>query len=60
MIGRSVRRIDGVAKVTGEAVYGIDHEEPRMLHGSTSPRPRQCRVCTPSSRQPMQWAEQAG
>ena len=41
MIGRSVRRIDGVAKVTGEAVFGIDHEEPRMLHGKIlrSPTP---------------------
>jgi CO/xanthine dehydrogenase Mo-binding subunit len=32
-IGRSVRRSDGVAKVTGRAVFGIDREEPRMLHG---------------------------
>ena len=32
-IGRSVRRLDGIAKVTGEAVFGIDYEEPRLLHG---------------------------
>lgn len=32
LIGRSVRRQDGDAKVRGAFVYGIDHEEPRMLH----------------------------
>jgi CO/xanthine dehydrogenase Mo-binding subunit len=33
IIGQSVRRSDGDAKVRGAAVYGIDYEEPRMLHG---------------------------
>jgi CO/xanthine dehydrogenase Mo-binding subunit len=33
VIGRSVRRTDGDSKVRGAAVYGIDYEEPRMLHG---------------------------
>jgi CO/xanthine dehydrogenase Mo-binding subunit len=32
LIGRRIRRADGEAKVRGEAVYGIDHEEPRQLH----------------------------
>jgi CO/xanthine dehydrogenase Mo-binding subunit len=31
-IGRSIRRADGEAKVTGAATYCIDREEPRMLH----------------------------
>jgi CO/xanthine dehydrogenase Mo-binding subunit len=31
-IGASARRSDGVAKVRGEAVYGIDYAEPWMLH----------------------------
>ena len=33
-LGRSVRRSDGVAKVRGTAVYGMDYAEPRMLHAS--------------------------
>jgi CO/xanthine dehydrogenase Mo-binding subunit len=33
IIGESVRRADGEAKVRGETVYGIDYEEPRLLHG---------------------------
>jgi CO/xanthine dehydrogenase Mo-binding subunit len=32
LIGKSVRRSDGEAKVTGAAVYAIDYEEPRLLH----------------------------
>jgi CO/xanthine dehydrogenase Mo-binding subunit len=32
VIGKDVRRSDGKAKVTGAAVYAIDHEEPRLLH----------------------------
>ncbi len=32
VIGRSVRRADGAAKVTGAATYCLDREEPRMLH----------------------------
>ncbi len=32
MIGRSVRRADGPAKVTGAATYCLDRELPRMLH----------------------------
>lgn len=32
VIGRSVRRADGPAKVRGEAVFGFDYAEPRMLH----------------------------
>ena len=32
VIGRSVRRADGAAKVRGEAVFGFDYAEPRMLH----------------------------
>jgi CO/xanthine dehydrogenase Mo-binding subunit len=32
LIGRSVRRADGAAKVTGAATYCLDREEPRMLH----------------------------
>jgi CO/xanthine dehydrogenase Mo-binding subunit len=33
VIGAAVERSDGVAKATGEAVYGIDYAEPGMLHG---------------------------
>lgn len=33
-IGRSVRRLDGAGKVTGEARFTMDWEEPRMLHGA--------------------------
>jgi CO/xanthine dehydrogenase Mo-binding subunit len=32
VIGRSVRRADGEAKVTGAATYCLDRELPRMLH----------------------------
>ena len=32
VVGSSVRRGDGEAKVTGAAVYCLDYEEPRMLH----------------------------
>jgi CO/xanthine dehydrogenase Mo-binding subunit len=32
VIGRSVRRADGPAKVTGAATYCLDRELPRMLH----------------------------
>jgi CO/xanthine dehydrogenase Mo-binding subunit len=32
VVGKRLPRGDAVAKVTGRAVYGIDHEEPRMLH----------------------------
>lgn len=32
IIGRSIRRADGEAKVTGAATYCVDREEPRMLH----------------------------
>jgi CO/xanthine dehydrogenase Mo-binding subunit len=32
VIGRSVRRADGAAKVTGAAIYTLDRELPRMLH----------------------------
>ena len=32
VVGSSVRRLDGEAKVTGAAVYCLDYEEPRMLH----------------------------
>ena len=31
-IGRSIRRADGEAKVTGAAIYCLDRELPRMLH----------------------------
>jgi 2-dehydro-3-deoxygluconokinase len=31
-VGKRLPRGDAVAKVTGRAVYGIDYEEPRMLH----------------------------
>ena len=31
VVGSSVRRVDGEAKVTGAAVYCLDYEEPRML-----------------------------
>ncbi len=33
VVGERVERSDGVTKVTGEAVYGVDHVEPGMLHG---------------------------
>ena len=33
VIGERVVRSDGATKVTGEAVYGVDHVEPGMLHG---------------------------
>jgi CO/xanthine dehydrogenase Mo-binding subunit len=32
LIGQRVRRSDGTAKVTGEAIYGFDHVEAGMLH----------------------------
>jgi CO/xanthine dehydrogenase Mo-binding subunit len=32
VVGKRLPRGDAVAKVTGRAVYGIDYEEPRMLH----------------------------
>lgn len=32
-IGRSVERVDAVAKVTGQAVYAVDVSIPGMLHG---------------------------
>lgn len=32
-VGKSVPRIDGIAKVTGKAVYGVDVKLPNMLHG---------------------------
>jgi len=33
-IGQSVRRSDGADKVTGRALFAVDREEARMLHGS--------------------------
>lgn len=32
VVGKSVRRADGEAKVRGSAVYGMDYVEPGMLH----------------------------
>ena len=32
VVGKSHRKIDGVAKATGEAVYADDIQLPRMLH----------------------------
>jgi CO/xanthine dehydrogenase Mo-binding subunit len=32
-LGRSVPRVDGVAKVTGQARYAVDFSRPGMLHG---------------------------
>ncbi|MCW3002091.1 MAG: aldehyde oxidase and xanthine dehydrogenase molybdopterin binding protein [Conexibacter sp.] len=32
VIGTNARRSDGEDKVRGTAIYGMDHEEPRMLH----------------------------
>jgi CO/xanthine dehydrogenase Mo-binding subunit len=32
VLGRSIRRLDGEAKVRGAAIYGIDYEESGMLH----------------------------
>jgi CO/xanthine dehydrogenase Mo-binding subunit len=32
-VGEAVARADGPAKVTGEAVYGVDYLEPGTLHG---------------------------
>ena len=32
-IGRSVQRIDAIAKVTGQAIYTVDVSAPGMLHG---------------------------
>ena len=34
VIGERVPRADGQAKVSGEAVYGVDHEEPGMIWGA--------------------------
>lgn len=34
VIGERVARTDGQAKVSGEAVYGVDHEEPGMIWGA--------------------------
>ena len=41
VVGSSVRRVDGEAKVTGAAVYCLDYEEPWMLHAKLlrSPEP---------------------
>ncbi|NND02670.1 MAG: xanthine dehydrogenase family protein molybdopterin-binding subunit [Acidimicrobiia bacterium] len=33
-VGQSVRRSDARAKVTGEALYAVDHAIPDMLHGA--------------------------
>ena len=33
-VGRSVRRLDAVGKVTGTAAYGVDIRLPGMLHGA--------------------------
>ena len=33
-VGRSLRRTDARAKVTGEARYAVDHVLPDMLHGA--------------------------
>jgi len=33
VVGERVERTDGVTKVTGEAIYGVDYVEPGMLHG---------------------------
>ena len=33
-VGRSVPRLDGLEKVTGRAVYGVDVELPGMLYGA--------------------------
>lgn len=32
VVGASIKRTDGVTKVTGEAVYGVDYVEPGMLY----------------------------
>lgn len=32
-VGQSVARVDGVAKVTGQAKYAVDFAKPGMLHG---------------------------
>ena len=32
VVGESVERTDGVTKVTGEAIYGVDYVEPGMLY----------------------------
>ncbi len=33
-VGKSVIRVDGLEKVTGRAVYGVDVELPGMLYGA--------------------------
>ena len=33
LLGTRAPRTDGLAKVTGEAIYGVDHEEPGMIWG---------------------------
>ena len=40
-VGRSVRRVDAVAKVTGEWIFGADYQAPGLLHGKAvrSPYP---------------------
>jgi CO/xanthine dehydrogenase Mo-binding subunit len=42
LIGRSIRRADGASKVRGEAVYGVDYEEPRQLYGRILRSPVPC------------------
>lgn len=33
VVGRSVRRVDGIEKITGSAIFAYDMELPRMLYG---------------------------
>jgi xanthine dehydrogenase YagR molybdenum-binding subunit len=33
-IGQSLRRVDGILKVTGKARYAADHPAPDLLHGA--------------------------
>ena len=40
VVGKSHRKIDGVAKATGEAVYADDIQLPGMLHAKTLRSPR--------------------
>lgn len=42
VIGRSVRRADGAAKVTGAATYTLDRELPHMLHAKLLRSPVAC------------------
>ena len=39
-IGKEMRRVDGVAKVTGQATYAAEFQIPNLAYGFIVPGPR--------------------